>query len=151
MADQDTFEADFYSATTGVFVEIDPMEGMTRTEFGQECDINVLLAKYEKTGVLTHLANGQPEYFDCPDAPDLREHLALFDEAQAAFMRLNPRLRRDAFNDDPLNFVSFASDPANLDKMIEYGLAPPRKVADAVSAPSPAPAAATVPNAPVSP
>ncbi|QCQ84702.1 internal scaffolding protein [Blackfly microvirus SF02] len=119
-----------------VYVEHDPYEtavaddGMTRQEFADECDINVLMAQYERTGVLSHINMGTPQYLDVSDVPDLREALAAVDAAQVAFMTLPASVRRE-FDNDPVKFVEFAQDPANLPRMREWGLAAPERVPDA--------------------
>lgn len=121
---------------------------MTRQEFAVDCDINAIMARYEKTGQLP--VNGrQPMYVDFTQLPStLMEHVAFLDEAQKAFMSL-PAVVRKEFDNDPVAFVEYASQEGNLDQMREWGLAPPAAlVEDAVgdpgkvdAAPAPAPAA----------
>lgn len=113
------------------FVHHDPVDlicdddGMTRQEFKDECDINVLLAQYEKTGVLNHYNLNDPQYLDVTDVPDLQRALAIYQSAETAFMSLPATVRRD-FDNDPVKFADFAANPDNLDKMREYKLAPPK-------------------------
>jgi hypothetical protein len=52
------------------------------------------------------------------------EALDLMTVAQSQFMLLPAKVRRE-FENDPVQFVEFASDPANLDQMRLWGLAPP--------------------------
>lgn len=105
-------------------------DGKTRQEFAEECDINVLMARYEATGVLTHYSQREPQYFDATDVPDLANALAIVAHAQDAFMTLPASVRRE-FDHDPVQFVKFAENPDNLGKMREWGLAPPEKAPDA--------------------
>lgn len=101
------------------------LPSLTRQEFAEDCDINTLMARYEKTGVINHFNNAQPRYIDLTDKPaDLQDALNILAEAKDAFMRL-PALTRREFDNDPAKFVDFASDPKNLDKMREWGLAEP--------------------------
>lgn len=99
---------------------------MTRQEFADECDVNVLMARYEKTGVwpLPPL-DAKPRYLDVSDVPDLQGAMQVMIEAEAAFMSL-PAIVRKEFDNDKLKFVEFAQDPANLDQMRIWGLAPPK-------------------------
>ncbi|QCQ84583.1 internal scaffolding protein [Blackfly microvirus SF02] len=119
-----------------VFVDHDPVnapeadDGMTRQEFADECNINVLMAAYERTGVISHVNRAAPQYLDVSDVPDLREALAAVSLAETAFMTLSASVRRE-FDNDPVKFVEYAQDPANLSRMREWGLAAPEKVADA--------------------
>lgn len=99
-------------------------DGKTRQEFADECDINVLLAQYEKTGVLSHFNQGQPDYFDATSVPDLQESLDIVRRAEQAFMTLPAKVRAE-FENDPLKFVAFAEKPDNLEQMRAWNLAPP--------------------------
>lgn len=103
-------------------------DGRTRQEFAAECDINVLLDRYEKTGVLTHYSRVEPVYMDLSNGvPDLATALAYLEHAQESFMQLNASARRE-FDNDPVKFVDFASRPENIERMREWGLAPPLPV-----------------------
>lgn len=97
---------------------------MTRQEFAEECDINTIMAKYEAGGAISHVNKAEPMFVDWTQVPDLREGLDIFRGASEAFYSLPAKVRRD-FDNDPAEFVKFAQDPANLEKMREYGLAPP--------------------------
>lgn len=99
-------------------------DGMTRQEFAEECDINVIMAQYERTGVISHVAEREPIYYDFTAVPDLMTAMSVMQDAETAFMSLPAKVRRD-FDNDPLKFVDFASNPDNLDEMRKYGLAPP--------------------------
>lgn len=105
-------------------VDFTDSPSLTRQEFAAECDINTLMSQYEKTGVINHFNSGEPQYVDFTEIPDLQNSLHVLADATAAFMSLPATVRRD-FNNDPTQFLEFASDPKNLDKMREYGLAPP--------------------------
>ncbi|QCQ84804.1 internal scaffolding protein [Blackfly microvirus SF02] len=99
-------------------------DGMTRQEFADECDINVLMATYERSGVINHFNASPPQYLDVSAVPDLAQSLAIVDAAQTAFMTLPATARRE-FDNDPVKFIAYAEDPANLGRMREWGLAPP--------------------------
>lgn len=100
-------------------------DGVTRQEFADECDINILLAQYEKTGTINHYNSRSPEYLDVSDVPDLATSLDYLRAAEAAFMSL-PAIVRKEFDNDAVKFVEYASDPANIDRMREWKLAPPK-------------------------
>jgi len=126
---------------------------LTRQEFAEECDINAIMARYEKTGVISHVNQREPLYIDYTALPtDLAGTLAALQLGEEAFMTLPASVRKE-FDNNAINFVEFASDPENLDQMREWGLAPPvqppaepvavRVIADPVApadAPAPAPA-----------
>lgn len=120
---------------------------LARQEFAEECDINGIMERYERTGVITHYSERAPEYLDLTDAPDLMTAMDVMQKAETAFMALPAKVRRE-FENDAVKFVEFASDASNLDKMREWGLAPPAVVETPSStAAVPPPAAPPVPVA----
>lgn len=138
---------------SSAFVQHEPVDvffdepSRTRQEFADECDINILMRRYEATGVVSHVNDRVPVYLDLSmGVPDLREALDLVKAAETAFASL-PAVVRKEFDNDPLKFVEFAEKPENLDRMREFGLAPPAPVEPApqkveVVNPAPAPGAA---------
>lgn len=133
---QPTGEAD--EMESSAYVEIDrsnpafyldcsDLPSLTRQEFADDCDVNKLMAKYEQTGILPTLPNGEPRYLDVSDVPDLMQAHAILQEATASFMSLPATVRRD-FDNDPMKFIAFAEKPENLPKMREWKLAPPAPV-----------------------
>lgn len=114
----------------GIYLDCSDLPSLTRQEFADECDINKLMAQYEKTGLLpSHLNPTKGRYLDVSNVPDLPTALSLLADATDAFMALPATTRRD-FDNDPVKFIHFAEDPNNLDKMREWGLSPPEAVAE---------------------
>lgn len=98
---------------------------LTRQEFAQDCDINVLMAQYERTGVVSHVNPREPMYVDLTGIPyDLQDALSIFAAAETSFMSL-PAQVRASFDNDAMKFVQFAEDRENLPKLREWGLAAP--------------------------
>lgn len=148
MADRQGFNSDG-EIYTDPYIEHDPVDlrcaddGMTRQEFAAECDINVLMARYERTGVLNHFSSKEPQYLDLTAMPDdLMAAMSMMDAAAASFMRLPATVRRE-FDNDPMKFVAYAEVPENLPKLREWGLAPPEPVIQAESPPSEVPPSAS--------
>ncbi|AXH77007.1 MAG: internal scaffolding protein [Microviridae sp.] len=119
---------------SSAFVPHDPVDvyfdepSRTRQEFADECDINVLMRKFEATGVVSHVADREPMYLDLSDGvPDLARALDIVREATTSFMSLPARARAE-FDNDPVKFVAFCQNPDNGDKLVEWGLAVPRDV-----------------------
>lgn len=112
----------------------------TRQEFAEECDINALMARYEKTGVISHISTATPQYLDLSETShlDLMHSLNVLNEATDGFMSLPAKVRAE-FDNDPMKFVEFASDGKNLDQLREWGLAKPAE-------PTPPPAKVEVIN-----
>lgn len=123
---------------------------LTRQEFAEECDINEIMARYQVTDMSALNAPvGPPTYVDFVNMPNnLQDAMEQVFTAEREFMRLPANVRRE-FDNDPVKFVAFASDHANLDQMRDWGLAPqPQEAADLGSAPQAPPAS---PGAPASP
>lgn len=120
---------DFHKSNGADTVTMPVGASMTRQEFAEECDINTLMKKYEGhgTGPGNLMFHGDPSmwYADFTTLPaNLMEYHEYMDAAQASFMRLNANVRKQ-FENDPVQFVEFASDPANVKQMREWGLAEP--------------------------
>lgn len=99
---------------------------LTRQEFADECDINAIMERYERVGVVNHYSSREPKYLDLSEVPDLHTALGVMQQAEEAFMSLPAVVRRE-FENRVEDFVEFASDPENLPQMRTWGLAPPEK------------------------
>lgn len=97
-------------------------ETMTNQESKEECDINNILAKYNKTGVLPTLIKQNPIYGDFSEALDYQQSLEVISKAEMQFKAL-PAKARDKFQNDPVKFLEFVHDPKNAKEMEELGLA----------------------------
>lgn len=97
---------------------------MTRQEFKDECDINTIMSRYDQYLADPMRSMREPVYYDFTEMPQtLMETMAVLQTGEAAFMSLPAQVRR-TFDNDPVAFVEYASDPANLDQMRLWGLAP---------------------------
>lgn len=100
--------------------------GRTKQSMKAECDINNILARYKKTGFLSHVAQGVPVFADVSEVADYRTAIANVRDAQKWFggMPANVRAR---FDHDVANFMDFMLDPANKEEAIRLGLAQAEK------------------------
>lgn len=94
----------------------------TKQSFREECEITNILAKYEKTGIIQHMAKHGPTYPDMPTMLDFHDAMNLVTSASSMFEEL-PSAVRSRFRNDPALFLDFVSDPDNNEAMIEMGLA----------------------------
>lgn len=99
-------------------------ESATKQSFKDECDINVIMKRYEQSGVLQHLARGEPQYVDASSL-DYQASMELVVAAREQFMALPSRVR-ERFQNDPAQMLAFVEDRANLDEARELGLVPPK-------------------------
>lgn len=95
---------------------------LTRQEFKNDCDINRILASYQRTGALTHFAKYAPEYGDF-NACDLQTAQNLIIRARNMFDALPSAVKREVST--PEGFLSFVQNPANAARMAELGLTVP--------------------------
>lgn len=97
---------------------------MTKQQFQKECDINNIIAKFQKTGVLEHQSKFAPRYSEYTPE-NLADALFIITEANSMFEEL-PAVIRERFNNSPAEFLQFVQDPDNEAEMIELGLAESR-------------------------
>ena len=86
-----------------------------------ECDVNKILAKYRKSGMLTHVNRYEGKYDDVSDVVDYQSALNIVEESKAIFASL-PSDVRSKFANDPGKFMAFVHDPANAEEMVQMGL-----------------------------
>ncbi len=109
----------------------DPGKGAQQS-FKEECDINNILKKYVKTGLLTHVAQNEGRYADISEVGSYHDAVTRVIETRKFFAGLPPELRLE-FGNDPAVFLDFMADPANEDEirrldlgdLIEEVLPPP--------------------------
>lgn len=96
-------------------------EGRTEQHHAESCDINMIMARYQRTGAIDHFKEHGGRYGDFTSC-DYHEAMNLVADAQSMFEDL-PSSIRDRFKNDPSRFLDFVQDPKNADEMIEMGLA----------------------------
>ncbi len=98
---------------------------LAKQSFKEECDINTIMRKYEKSGLIAHLNKHQGQYGNFIGFQDYHASQNQILEARESFATIPAKIRAK-FNNDPATFLEFAQNPDNLDQMIEMGLAPPK-------------------------
>ena len=97
---------------------------MTQQQFKDEADINNIMARYQKTGVLVDpltQTTRKPMFDDFSDLGDFRDHQQAVIDAQEMFMELPSQLRA-RFGNDPAELLQWLSCPENKEEAIELGL-----------------------------
>lgn len=93
----------------------------TKQSMKEECDINGIMRRFEKTGVITHNAKREAYFADVSEVPDFAQAIEVVRKAEEMFMTLPAKVRLK-FENDPAQYVRFCADPANKDAMVELGL-----------------------------
>lgn len=99
-------------------------QGRTKQSFKDECDINIIMARYMKTGVVNFVNRFSPQYSDVSSL-DYQDAMLKITQAQSMFRELPSDLRAN-FNNDPAAFLAFVQDPDNRPQMAEMGLLTPQ-------------------------
>lgn len=105
---------------------------LTRQSSKDECDINRIMLKFEKTGVLEHRNTFEGSYGDYTNTPqDYHEAVNQVMAADDMFQSLPAKVRK-RFGNDPAEFVEFVADPDNRDQMQALGLLKPVSEVDPI-------------------
>lgn len=132
-------------------------ESMTEQSHKKSCDINTILNRYKKTGIINHINNMQGKYEDYPSSIDFHLMQTKIAVAKSMFESIPSNIRAK-FENDPGKFLDFASNPENREAMLEMGFSEehlPEKPETPASpeipvepAPEPAPVATPTPPEP---
>lgn len=96
-------------------------EKLTDQSMKNACDINCIIERYRKTGMLPHMAKKVEQYLDVSLVPSFELAHDLVVKAREEYEQL-PAIIRNAMGNDPRNLASFVSDPSNKEMLIKYGL-----------------------------
>jgi len=100
---------------------------LTRQASKNECDINRIMARFEKTGMIEHRNTFEGTYGDYINTPqDYQEAINQVMAANEMFSSL-PASVRKRFGNDPAEYVEFIGDPDNASEMVRLGIASRRE------------------------
>ncbi len=119
-----------------------PLPSLAQQQFKAETDINTIMHRFEKTGIIEHFNEHNGRYGDFSNVQSYQASLNQVMAAQDAFMSLPAGIRK-RFDNDPEEFLAFATDPVNDEEMFDLGLK--KRPPEAVAAP---PEAEPPPEAP---
>lgn len=121
--------------------------GKTKQEFKDECDVELIVARFKRTGMVDHLQRGVPQFMDVSEVGTYRELVERMREAEAYFLGL-PAEVRARFENDPARYVELLAGESGPElEELRKQLFPTkeereasRKAKDAERAPEPEPA-----------
>lgn len=113
------------NGTTRVFTKNDE-PSRTQTQFAERTDINNIMAKYRRTGIIDQINRKKGVYADISEVKDYQGSLETVMRAEKAFNAL-PAEVRNRFQNDPQQVINFVNDKKNKDEAIQLGFikAPP--------------------------
>lgn len=112
-------------------------KSLARQSDFESSDINAIMRRYEKTGVLP-LDTREAVFTDVSGIGSYRDALEVMQKASEGFLALSPAIR-EKFLNDPVVFLDFASKPENRAELEKLGvLAAPEASPDVAPAEEPA-------------
>lgn len=97
--------------------------GLTKQSMKDDADINFIIEKYNRTGVINFRQNRSGEYLDVSEYPiDFQDAMNTVIKAQDMFNDMPSELRK-RFGNDPGTFLDFVHDPANKEALYDLKLA----------------------------
>lgn len=103
------------------FIEDDENKNRTKQSMKDECDINNIMMRYTKTGMITHLARGVPQFADVSKLTSYKEAIDNIHAATEYFYTL-PAKVRSKFENDPASFIEITTSPDAKEKLTELGI-----------------------------
>ena len=112
---------DIQSEKTGLICLDD---SLTQQQFKEESDINTIVNRFLKTGVMP-TPNTFPQYVDFEGVFDYQSAMNLVRAADESFMRMDAKVRA-RFNNSPQEFLEFFANPENTEEASRLGLTIPQ-------------------------
>ena len=111
-----------------------PSRSLTVQADADECDMNFIMARYVKTGLLPQ-SRAEGFFGDASALPDFQQAQQILIDANMAFESL-PAKVRDRFHNSPEKFLAFMADEDNRQEAVLLGLLkPPQEAAPAPDGP----------------
>lgn len=104
---------------------------LTLQSEAESCDINVIVSRYHKTGVIEHVRENAGLFVDLPPQLEYQDALGVVKAAGEAFAMMPAEIRAQ-FNNDAGRFLDFADQ--NEDYLEKLGIVPKREEMAAESA-----------------
>lgn len=92
--------------------------GRTKQSFREKVNINSIVAKHRRTGMIEHLNSKKPFYGDVTNISSYKESLETVIIAQDLFNKMSPDIRQ-RFKNDPNEMITFLNDPKNHEEALE--------------------------------
>ena len=102
-------------------------ESMTEQHHTKHCDINNIINKFKRTGVMEHVNQREAVYTDVSSCPDYHGALEIVRATEEMFSSLPAELR-DRFENDAGVYLAWINDAANAEEAVELGLLPAEQV-----------------------
>lgn len=95
----------------------------TEQSHAPQCDVNRIVAKYDKHGLITHVSRFEAKYGDLTGL-EFKQAQDMILNAKETFKELPSNIRK-RFNNSPEYLLTFMEDPKNRAEAIQLGLINP--------------------------
>ncbi len=95
--------------------------GRAKQSMKDECDVNLIVERFAKTGLISHLAEGVPQFVDVSELSDYRTVIEQVRKVDEYFAGL-PAKVRSVFENDPSRFMDFLESGASAEDLKKLGL-----------------------------
>lgn len=102
-------------------LDFEGQESLTEQNHKDMCDVNNIIARYDRTGLLNHVNEGLAMYGDYTTVNEFQESLNFVMRAQAMFDGLPSDVRK-MFGNNPGTFFEYVTNPENEEKCVQMGL-----------------------------
>lgn len=109
------------SKKPGKFAQWFRLPSRTKQGPAAECEINKIMAKYHKTGLITHVNTRTGVFMDCSNIGSYQECVERIQNANDAFYTL-PATMRERFDNNPGKLIEFLQDSKNVDEAVKLGI-----------------------------
>ena len=99
---------------------VDCGEGLTEQTHKNQCDINVILADYARTGFIRHAKDNQGRYDDVSQI-DFQQAMITVANVKNMFEGLPSEVRKE-FGHDAGQFLGYVQDPKNAEALEQRGI-----------------------------
>lgn len=94
---------------------------LTQQHFKDDCDINKIIERFTRTGLLPQYPGEEMQFGDYTAAVDYHEAMTIVAQAKQQFEAL-PSAVRDKFDNDPVKMLDFVSKKENIEESVKLGL-----------------------------
>lgn len=109
------FRTPYDGKSKRIQIDFSKDKGKTIQEQSAATDINNILARFNRTGIIDHVQKNEPYYGEFGEF-DFHHNQNMITKITESFMELPAKTRRE-FDDDPANFAEFISQQKNVDDM----------------------------------
>lgn len=110
-------------------------DGKTQQNFREQCNINTIVDRARKSGMVSHVSGKMPQYMDVSNMTSYHEAMDTVLRAEYYFNALPAKLRERFYN-DPEQLINFISNDENYEEAVRLGLVEVKKDSEKIDTPA---------------